>query len=309
MNNLSKIFLLSLSALAASLKVSAQGDEALPFVAIDRNPVTSAMGGVSIASSSVSPFSAFSNSALIPLSHKTADFAFSWQNWAPDGTKSTNFNLGGVYKIGKKIGLSVAGTYQSGDEYTVIDASGNAKDPFTPSDMVFGVGVGYNFFKGLSAGVNLKYASEKLSDEDTYSAFGADIFLAYRISDFNLTAGVTSVGSSVKDYKGNSFSLPSSAKLGVGYDKVFSEKHLVEAGLEGDYYFSGNPAVALGAGYTFNEMLSVRAGYRYGGDSVIPSYASAGIGFSMFGVHIDLSYLFASEVLGNTMNIGLGWRF
>jgi hypothetical protein len=58
-------------------------------------------------------------------------------------------------------------------------------------------------------------------------------------------------------------------------------------------------------------MVSVRAGYRYGGKSVIPSYASVGAGFKLFGVSLDLAYLIASgdSPLQNTLTFGLGYSF
>ena len=57
--------------------------------------------------------------------------------------------------------------------------------------------------------------------------------------------------------------------------------------------------------------VSVRAGYRYGGDSVIPSFASVGAGVKLFGVHLDAAYLIASgdSPLKNTFCIGIGYSF
>jgi hypothetical protein len=58
-------------------------------------------------------------------------------------------------------------------------------------------------------------------------------------------------------------------------------------------------------------MISVKAGYKYGGKSIIPSYASVGAGFRFAGVTLDFAYLMggASSPMKNTLSIGLGYRF
>lgn len=50
--------------------------------------------------------------------------------------------------------------------------------------MVAGVGLSYRIVKCLSAGVNLKYASEKLSKDDSYNAFAADVLLTAKLDGF-----------------------------------------------------------------------------------------------------------------------------
>ena len=86
---------------------------------------------------------------------------------------------------------------------------------------------------------------------------------------------------------------------------------LLEVLVDADCYFSGAFSAAAGASYTYNGMVSVRAGYRYGGDSVIPSFASVGAGVKLFGVHLDAAYLIASgdSPLKNTFCIGIGYSF
>jgi hypothetical protein len=58
-------------------------------------------------------------------------------------------------------------------------------------------------------------------------------------------------------------------------------------------------------------MVSFRAGYRYGGDSPIPSFASVGAGVKFSGVKLDLAYLIAGgdSPMKNTLAIGLGYSF
>jgi opacity protein-like surface antigen len=108
---------------------------------------------------------------------------------------------------------------------------------------------------------------------------------------------------------GAKFALPASAAVGVGYEASFAEKHAVEALLDADYYFGGSFAAAAGAAYTYNDMVTVRAGYRYGGQSPVPSFASVGVGVKFIGLKLDLAYLIGSAPAANTLALSLGYTF
>ena len=133
----------------------------------------------------------------------------------------------------------------------------------------------------------MKYLGNTLAEGQSYSAVSSDIFLMSEFSSFRAAIGVSSLGSKVRSASGESFSLPASATLGLGYGDVFGQRHGVEVLVDADCYFSGAFSAAAGASYTYNDMVSVRAGYRYGGDSVIPSFASVGAGVKLFGVRLD----------------------
>ena len=79
--------------------------------------------------------------------------------------------------------------------------------------------------------------------------------------------------------------------------------------LDAGYYFTGGFAAAVGASYAFDDMVFVRAGYRYGGKSVIPSYASVGAGVRFAGVKVDLAYVVSSSPMANTLGVSLGYSF
>ena len=79
--------------------------------------------------------------------------------------------------------------------------------------------------------------------------------------------------------------------------------------VDADYFFKGGLAASFGATYAFDDMVFVRAGYRYGGQTVVPSFASIGAGVKFIGIKLDLAYLIASEALGNTLALSLGHTF
>ena len=83
----------------------------------------------------------------------------------------------------------------------------------------------------------------------------------------------------------------------------------MDVALDADYYFSGGFAAALGAAYTFNDLVSVKAGYRYGGNSPVGSFASVGVGAKFMGIKLDVAYLIGSDAFKNTLALTLGYAF
>ena len=277
----------------------AQASPALPFITIDRNPASLAMGATQANK-------ALYNPAVTALTG--SDVAFSFQSWAPGGAKSTNLNLLGGFKFGK-FGLNVLGAYQAGEAYETMDASGNTGSKFTPSDLLIGLGFGFAFTDNLSAGINLKMASSTLAAKDaTYTSFAGDIFVTYATKELKATAGIASLGLPIKSGD-KSYGLPASAKAGADYKFAFGTS-AVNLAADFDFFFTGGIGLGIGAQYGWNDMVFVRAGYHLGtGNAPIPSFASIGLGGKFFGVHVDLSFLTASPVLGNTIAIGLGYSF
>ena len=134
MMNSKRIIALALGCVIA-FNLSFAQDYALPFVRIVRDPVSASMGFAGVASGSETAYSSFRNSSVIPLSGDRFSTGFSYQNWAPDGVKTSNMNFGAAFKAGR-FGFAVGGAYQMGEEYTTADASGNPKGTFSPNDMI-----------------------------------------------------------------------------------------------------------------------------------------------------------------------------
>ena len=79
--------------------------------------------------------------------------------------------------------------------------------------------------------------------------------------------------------------------------------------VDAEYAFYGAFSAAFGAEYGFNDMIFARAGYRYGGNSVLPSFASVGAGVKVAGIKMNVAYLLANDLIGNTLSISLGYSF
>lgn len=290
---------------------AAPGGEAMPFSRIARDPVSAAMGGAGVVSTSSSAYASFRNAAAIPYSEHTLDVTAGYMNWQPSVSPVQDISAGASWNISGKFGVGLGFSYGMCEKYDIMDASGKSAGSFSPSQVQAGLGLAWKFLPFLSLGANVKYLGNTLAEGRSYEAVASDIFLMTRVAGVNAAVGVSSLGSKVKSASGAGFSLPASATLGLGYGLEAGKRHGVDILVDADYYFSGAFAASAGASYTYNDLVSVRAGYRYGGGSVIPSFASVGAGVKFFGVHIDVAYIIATgdSPLMNTFSVGAGFSF
>lgn len=297
-----------LTLLAVSFTAGAQ---ALPFTAADYDPVVMAKGGAFMTETSTSAYAAFGNPAAAVFAGNKLDVAAGYTMWQPDGVSSNIISLGGTTTLKEKLSLSLGVTYGANTSYDIIDASGNVAGTFSPSDLQMNAGAAMKVLPFLSVGATLGYANSTLTKGSSYGAFNADVFAMAKFGGLKASAGVKSLGNKVKSASGAAFSLPMAVGVGVGYTAESGEKNRIDVNVDADYYIDGGIAVAGGASYTFAKLAMVRAGYRHGGNTVLPSYASVGAGVSLLGVHLDLAYLVGvnSSPMANTLCISAGWAF
>lgn len=296
--------------LAASVPALAQSD-ALPFTRIERDPVAAGMAGASVSSSSHGAYSAFRNAAVLPFTRQKLAAGVSYQRWTPDVSLTNNIQGGFAYKLSERMGVSVGFATQSGEAFDQLNNDGSVAGSITPKDNLVAVGLGFGVSEAMAIGVNARYAMQNLGPDASYNGVSGDLFVLYHPSEaLDLTAGISTLGTSVKSVTKKSFSQPASVNLGAAYRMGFAEIHAVEATANADYYFSGSYGVALGAEYGWNGMVFARAGYRLASkEAVIPTHAALGLGFQYKGIRLDAAWLTASKALGNTLAFGLGYAF
>ena len=283
--------------------------QALPFTAVDYDAVSLAKGGTSLTETTSVANTAFANPAAVVFYDGMLDASLGYTMWQTDFSNTTIASAGAALKIGKNIGVTASFSKGSAPEYTAIDGNGQETGSFKPGNMQLGLGVAYKIIPFLSVGANIGYATENLAPEASYGALNADVYAMVKFGGLKAAVGVSEVGGKVTSASGKVFSIPSAANLGIGYALQTGEKHGIDFNADAQYFFTDGIAAAVGASYAYNDMIFVRAGYRYGGSSVIPSFASAGLGLRLFGARIDLAYLFASEVMKNTMSVSVGYTF
>lgn len=272
-----------------SLSAAAQTSEALPFLQLDYNPASLAMGSTLIPSS-----------AVLPLSGIKLSGGVAYESYMP-AISATSYISGGAAGTLDKLGYSIAFTRGSGEAIT--------DEKFVPSEVMVNAGVSYAVMDFLAVGVNVKYGKEQILANYASSAVAFDLFAAGKIAGFEFAAGASALGGKVKSESTGNYSLPAAITLGGGYTAEFGEVHAISARAKADRYFSGPLAAGIGIEYGYDGMVFARAGYHYGGDSIVPTFASAGLGLHFGEFFLDAAYLFASDILGGTFSVGAGVRF
>ena len=285
---------------AGTAQVYAQST-ALGFTRIDRNPRTSALAGAGAASNGNGAYGAFKNAAALPSLQGMGEVFAGLQLWemSNEVDKTTNLMAGTGFHFGK-FGVALGGVYQKGVPLGT----------FIPSDYLVSLGVAFRPIEKLSIGVNARYAGQNFSQEAKVGGFSADVTLFSQITDnLSVMGGVACFGPQVKGSSA-SYSLPTHLDLAVAWKQPLGQMHRIELMLDGEYDLSQSLAAAGGAEYVFDDLLFLRVGYRLAGEkAVIPSHLALGMGVQFQGFRADISYLTASPILGNTLNIGIAFRF
>lgn len=293
--------------LAVAVSAQMMGQDALSSTRNVTEPRRAAMAGAGIASAENLSYSAFYNASMIPLSRKTLDASAGWGRFKAGPSVGS---LGAAWNIGGKVGVSLAGAFDRGPAYQITDGAGNTAGGFNPSAMRIGLGLGVKIAEGLSGGVSVRYASETPAEGYSFNGFAGDFMLSYRpVERLCVTAGVSNLGTKVKDSAGNTYSQSWAAVAAADWAPV-TGVHSVRADIDLGYEIAGKAfGAAAGVEYCFHDIVHARIGYRYATmGSIIPSHLGMGLGLSWAGAHIDFSYL-TLGALGGSFALGLGYSF
>lgn len=245
---------------------------------------------------------------------KTSAANIGYMVYSPSDYPTSYLTVQGTYAICERLSISLDAVYGKCPDYETINQNGSSTGEYSPAQMILSAGVEYRFSDFLNAGISMKYINESLAPQARYSAVASDI---YAIGEFELSSNssiiaglkLANMGTKVRSMSGMKYALPSSIKTCAGYTSEFGSKVRMQVVSELDYYFHGATAAAAGASCIYNDRVAIRAGYRFGEKTVVPSYASAGLGIELFGAQLNFAYLFGSEVLANSMLVSLGYSF
>lgn len=292
-----------------STQVSAQTSEALPFVRIGHDASREAMAGAGTLSGASAAWASFDYAALSVESDSRLSAAAGYQNWTPSGTGYINAGLS--LRLGERLGLTAGASYGIGKPYDVYSAAGAKTGTFTPGQYILNVGAAYKILPFLSAGVNVHSARETIAESQSHGTISGDVSLIGSFGGFKTGLGVLSVGTPVYSASGDVFNLPTSARISLAYEGKAGDSLAYGAYADADYYiFSSGINAAAGVRVEYNEFVRLMAGYNYGSaGAVIPSHASAGLGVTFAGISLDAAYLLASESLGGSLLVTLGYSF
>ena len=287
----------------------AQGADALPFTAIERDPANVALAGAGLARADGAAYKAFSGAAMLPFMEGTMDAGLSWQRRAPESALTNNIHAGVAYRVSEGLVLSAGFVQGFGKAFPKLGELGQPDGTVKPASNVLALGAGLALGGNWSVGVNLRYATEKAIDK--YSGFSADVSAAWKPLDaLTLTAAVSTLGTAIVSQDGTRYSQPACGRLGADWTFSPAQDYSLDVMAGADVYMSGEWGAALGVQYGWKQQLFVRGGYRLASDwCVIPSHLALGVGYSFGSFRVDVSWLTASKALGNTVSAGIAYNF
>lgn len=291
--------ILTILACALGLQLSAQS---MSFLNVNPDAISQGVAGTSVARPA-DAYAIENNMAAAAVSKSRLDLEVGYAIWNPQNVKTGIVSASGFFKIGKKLALGVGFKNFTEPSYNVTSDDGRIGASYTPKEMALSAGASYQIIPSLALGVDVKYASSNLAESAKASTVMADVSLAFSSKIFSAGLSVNNLGGKVQS--GDiSYPLPTLVKGGVALSLLG-----LTASAEADYISDAGFMAGLGAEYCLLNIVSFRAGYHYGADKAIPSYASLGLGVGFLGVKLNATYLLASKTLGNTLLFGLGYSF
>lgn len=259
------------------------------------------MAGAGMASVNNGWYAAFGSAAQLGFQPMKGDVGAALQLWemSNDVDKTTNIQAGAGLRFGN-FGVALGGAYQMG----VMQGT------YTPSDRLVSLGLAYNIGGFVSIGLNARYAAQHFTQEARVSGLSMDISALGRISpEITVAVGVGCLGGQVSG-SADAYPQPAYARAGAAWHHAFGPMHAVELALDAEYGFDGAAAGTIGLEYGYNHSIYARAGYRLAGKkALIPSHLGLGVGLQFRGFRLEASYLTASPILGNTLNLGAAYKF
>ncbi|HEY2956132.1 MAG TPA: PorV/PorQ family protein [Candidatus Eisenbacteria bacterium] len=208
------------------------------------------------------------------------------QDWAGAGGPLPFAGLAGAF----------TGLIQSEGSIEGRDALNNPTGSFDVSSSAFGFGVARAFGPRVTAGVDLKYASENLSAVRG-SGVTFDLGLQARSGAFGFGAAAQNVLGRMS-YDGATYDFPASFGLGASYDHAASG---VSVALDLNVPSAYSSDLRAGVEWHRNPRFALRAGYRaeLGAEARDPlAGPTFGMGAGAHGVWLDYGYLLGGNGAG-----------
>ncbi len=254
----------------------------------------------------------------------------------------TDFNWAGlVLAIDRNnaIGIHFTQLNYGEDVVTTIDEPMGTGDRWSAMDIAAGISYSRNLTDFFSIGGSVKYINQRIWNESA-SAIAMDVGLLFitGFNDMKLGVSITNFGTEMKmdgknlsiihDPDGDSFGsndkiparletdsfvLPLQFRVGLAMDVLQSEHNRLLVSVEAYYPNDYDPFMSTGLEYTWNDLLSIRGGYRslFMPDPVETWTVGAGLRFNLGGNLVSkFDYVYQDfGVFSNVQTISFGLIF
>ena len=312
------IILFACAALLGATQAKAQG-QVLPVLTVNTDARTAAMGNATAATEGMY---LYNNPSAFFITDKkfTADASASLYEKAEgvDGTFGLYTATVG-YKFARRYAAFAGFRYAGGLKLKGYDLLGNPTKDYKPYDWTIDLGYTCLLGKGFAAYATGSVLFSHLSKNATGAAFtvgtsyqNGSLTVAGKSASLMVDAKVGAIGPQLDYGNKHKTSLPTHVALGGALSVDMTEKHQVAAALSTRYFFqpSESKTFMLGGGleYTYNRMVSLRAGYEYGDNDL--SHVTMGAGFKYHGLRLNGAYMLKTADAGSSYcTVGIGYDF
>ena len=216
--------------------------------------------------------------------------------------------VGFALPVGDVGTFGLSSSFLSFGELQGRDREGNETTIFRPYDLAAILSYARSFGSAIAFGTNAKFLREQIADE-TGSGIAFDFGGLYTFSNIPLSLGFNAqhLGPRVTFIE-EAFGLPVTFRFGAAY-RLWNDALILTSDIIRPS--DNDIAVAVGAGYTFGNILQLRTGYNYqlgGNDLGAISGLTSGFGLTLRQFQIDYA-LVPFGVLGLTHRFSLVANF
>ena len=314
----SKHIIIACVALLCTMQARAQGQD-LSVLAANPDARTAAMGNAAVAADGMYLYN--NPSAFLCANKKFSADASASIYEKTEGYEGT-FGLYTAtvgYKFANRHAAFAGFRYAGGLRLKGYDMLGEPTKDYQPYNWTIDLGYAYMIGNGFSAYAVGNVIFSHLSKNAVGGAF--TIGASYQKStttagnksaSLMLDAKVGAIGPQLDYGNGNKTTMPTYVAAGGSLTVDVADKHQVGGAWSTRYFFrpSEYKTLMLGAGleYTYNKMVSLRAGYEYGDRNL--SHFTMGAGFKYGGLLLNGAYMLKTVNVGSSYcTIGLGYDF
>lgn len=314
----SKHIIIACVALLCTMQARAQGQD-LSVLAANPDARTAAMGNAAVAADGMYLYN--NPSAFLCANKKFSADASASIYEKTEGYEGT-FGLYTAtvgYKFANRHAAFAGFRYAGGLKLKGYDMLGEPTKDYQPYNWTIDLGYAYMIGNGFSAYAVGNVIFSHLSKNAVGGAF--TIGASYQKStttagnksaNLMLDAKVGAIGPQLDYGNGNKTTMPTYVAVGGALTLDVADKHQVGGAWSTRYFFrpSEYKVLMLGAGleYTYNKMVSLRAGYEYGDRNL--SHLTMGAGFKYGGLRLNGAYMLKTANAGSSYcTIGLGYDF
>lgn len=299
-------------------EVSKTGTTMAQFLKIEVSPRAAAMGAAFVAVTNDASALYWNPAGLSRLLHN--EFTVAHTSWLAD----MSFDFSGVVISLDEFGtLGASATMLSmGDmDVRTVDQPEGTGERFGAGDLAIGLSYARNLTDKFSVGFTGKYVREFIWHMSA-SAFGIDVGTLYKTDLSGLTIGmsISNFGGKMK-YDGNDaliyynvnpgkfgsndkvvtdirmteWALPLIFRVGLSMEPLVTEQHRVVIAVDALHPNDNTESMNVGFEYTFNNLLSLRGGYKslFRKDSEEGLTLGGGIAYPIDGVRLRADYAWA----------------